>query len=138
MDEVNINKTKYVPQLRQTAKCDALLLYMSPRKEPSSEAIVRHLARDHGIRLEGPVPAADWPTQYKHTFEVVREIQFIRYERYKEDSQIPLDRRKESQKRVRYIRRTVQGLLDDLSPNEDSFRELERPLLEKFFQPLIW
>jgi hypothetical protein len=116
----------------------SLSLYMPPNKEPSSEANLRKIARNHGIRLEGPVPAADWPNQYKHTFEVIREIQFMQYEHYKEDAQIPLSRRKESQKRVRHMRRTVQGLLDDLSPNEDSFRELERSLLGRFFKPPLW
>jgi hypothetical protein len=111
---------------------------MPPIKDKLSQADLRRKVSDYGIRFEGPVPPTQWPDEHKYNFGVIRTLQFLQYEDYKQDDQISSHRRREYQKRVRNIRIKVGHLLDDLNPNEDSWRALEDPIFEKFDRPVIW
>jgi hypothetical protein len=111
---------------------------MPPTKDRFSQADLRRKVSDYRIRFEGPVPPTQWPEEHKYNFRVIRALQFLQYEEYKEDHQIHPDRRREYRKRVGNIRTKVGRLLDDLNPNEDSWRALEGPIFEKFDRPVIW
>jgi hypothetical protein len=111
---------------------------MPPTKEKLSQKDFRDKVHEHGIRFEGPTRPTQWPDEHKHIFKIIRELQFLRYEEYRENHQISSRRRSEYQKRVRNVRDKVRDLLEDVNPHEDSWRELEGPIFEKFDRPVIW
>ncbi|CAN9342113.1 unnamed protein product [Alternaria alternata] len=94
---------------------------MPPKKDQLSPVDLRRKAHSHGIRFPGPVPPSAWPNEYKHNFEVIRALQFLRY-----------------QKRVKELRERVRYLLKDINPNESSWRKLEDPIFGIFDDPVIW
>lgn len=111
---------------------------MPPKKDHLSPADLRQKVHDHGIRFEGPTPPTKWPEEYKAYFKVIRVLHFLQYEEYKENTSIPSSRRSHYQKRVRNLRTKVRDLLNDLNPNECSWRVLEGPIFEKFDNPVTW
>lgn len=111
---------------------------MPPRKEKLSKEEFRQLIHDKGIRFEGPVPPKEWPNQHKHLFQAIRKIDAIRYDDYKVDSRIPKERRKDFQKRIRYLREKAYFFLDDVKANEATWRELELSILKRFDERIIW
>ncbi|KAF1849717.1 uncharacterized protein K460DRAFT_399830 [Cucurbitaria berberidis CBS 394.84] len=110
---------------------------MPPRKEPLPKLDLRQLIRDHGIRLEGPVPPKKWPPEHKHHFRVIRRIEAIRYEDYKVDQTIPKEQRADFKTRVNYLREKVYNLLDNGKANESTWRELEVTILKRFDDSVI-
>jgi|SRR5690242_14059962 len=111
---------------------------MPPKKNPFSTLDLRRTVQDHGIRFRGPVAPSVWPQKHKSNFDIVRTIQFLRYDNYMEDDNVSKTRRSDYQKRVREIRRTVHRLLGDANPNEISWRKLEISIFERFDSPVIW
>ena len=111
---------------------------MPPKKDQLSPVDLREKAHSHGIRLPGPAPPSAWPDEHKHNFEVIRALQFLRYEEYKDTERIPTSRKAAYQKRVKALRQKVRYLLQDVNPNESSWRELERPIFAIFDSPVIW
>ncbi|KAF3049354.1 hypothetical protein E8E11_004819 [Didymella keratinophila] len=111
---------------------------MQSKKDQLSETKMRRISHSHGIRFEGPVPPSKWPDRYKHTFQVIRAIQFLQYETYKKDARVDSGRRSEYRKKVQSIRTKVRSLLIDLNPNERAWRDLETPLFNMFDSPVLW
>jgi hypothetical protein len=111
---------------------------MPPKKDQLSPVDLRQKAYDHGIRFHGPVPPSEWPDEHKHNFNVIRALQFLRYEEYRENQRIPSSRKVDYQRRVRDLRVKVRDLLNDVNPSESSWRELESPIFGKFDKPTIW
>lgn len=99
---------------------------------------LRQKAHDHGIRFHGPVPPKSWPTEYRHTFEVIRALQFLRYEEYLEIERIPTSRKAGYKQRVKELRVKVRDLLKDINTNEASWRGPEDTIFRKFNDPVIW
>jgi hypothetical protein len=116
----------------------ALVSPMPPKKDQLSPVDLRQKAHDHGIRFHGPVPPSAWPDEYRHNFEVIRALQFLRYEEYTHIERIPTRRKADYQKRVKDLRMKVRYLLEDVDPNESSWRELERPIFDRFDGSVIW
>lgn len=111
---------------------------MPPKKDPFSGLHLRRTAQEHGIRFKGPVAPSEWPQEHKHNFDIVRAIQFLRYEEYMENVNVSKIRKSVYQKRVRDIRDKVHSLLADANPNEPSWRDLEVQIFERFDEPTIW
>jgi hypothetical protein len=111
---------------------------MPPKKDQLSPVDLRQKAHDHGIRFHGPVPPSAWPDEYRHNFEVIRALQFLRYEEYMNIERIPTSRKADYKKRVKDLRMKVGYLLQDINPNESSWRDLEGPIFGKFDRPVIW
>ena len=111
---------------------------MPPKKDQLSPVDLRQKAHSHGIRFPGPVPPSAWPNEYKHNFEVIRALQFLRYEDYKDTERIPTSHKVGYQKRVKELREKVRYLLKDINPNESSWRKLEDPIFGIFDDPVIW
>ncbi|KAF2624067.1 hypothetical protein BU25DRAFT_166430 [Macroventuria anomochaeta] len=118
-------------------KNNAPVSTMSPRKESLSKAGLRQITSAHGIRFEGPTPPGDWPDECKNHFQVIRSLQFLPYEKYRDNEQVPCSRREKFQKRVRNLRDSVRDLLNDENPCEDSWRKLEGLVFERFERPVI-
>ena len=111
---------------------------MPPKTDQLSLADLRQKAHDHGIRFHGPVPPSSWPTEYRHTFEVIRALQFLRYEEYLEIERIPTGRKAGYEQDVKDLRVKVRRLLKDINANEASWREPEDTIFAKFKAPVIW
>jgi hypothetical protein len=112
---------------------------MPPKKQKLSKAEYRDKAREHGIRLEGPVPPAQWPEGLKHHFQAVQAIETLRYETYRNDQRIEEQQRKRNIKRAQLLRSRVCELLDDVKINEATWRrKLEALIFDRFEQNVIW
>ena len=111
---------------------------MPPKTDQLSLVDLRQKAHDHGIRFPGPVPPSSWPTEYRHTFEVIRALQFLRYEEYLEIERIPTGRKAGYEQDVKDLRVKVRRLLKDINANEASWREPEDTIFDKFNAPVIW
>jgi hypothetical protein len=112
---------------------------MRPRKQKLSKVEYRDKAREHGIRLEGPVSPAQWPEGFKHHFQAVQAIETLRYETYRNDQRVDEQQRKRNIKRAQLLRIRVCGLLDDVKINEATWRrKLEALIFDRFEQNVIW
>jgi hypothetical protein len=112
---------------------------MPPRKQKLLKAEYRKNARKHGIRLEGPVPPAQWPEGLKHHFQAVQAIETLRYETYRNDQRIEEQQRKRNIKRAQLLRSRVCDLLNDVKINEATWRrKLEALIFDRFEQNVIW
>ena len=111
---------------------------MPPKTDQLSPVDLRQKAHDHGIRFHGPVPPSSWPTEYRHIFEVIRVLQFLRYEEYLEIERIPTGRKASYEQGVKDLRKEVRRLLKDINPNEASWRGPEDTIFRKFKDPVIW
>lgn len=111
---------------------------MPPKKDPFSTLDLRRIVQNHSIRFRGPVTPSVWPQEHKSNFDVVRTIQFLRYDKYMEGEKEPETLRSDYRKRVRTICRTVHKLLGDANANELSWRKLEVSIFERFDSPVIW
>jgi hypothetical protein len=113
-------------------------LTMPPRREKLSKVEFRQLIRKKRIRFEGPVPPRQWPNEHKHHFEVVRTISDVRYDIYNTSQNIPETHRHDFRERVHYMRKRAYELLDDITTNEPTWRELETLVFKRFDEETLW
>ncbi|PVI00855.1 hypothetical protein DM02DRAFT_728324 [Periconia macrospinosa] len=89
------------------------------------------------IDFEGPAPPKDWPNQYQHLFQSIREIDRIRYDDYKVDKRVEKRRLKKLKERVATLRERAYKALDDVNTNETKWRELETIVFQIFHERFI-
>lgn len=111
---------------------------MPPKREKPSKQKLHELLREHRVRLEGPAPPKDWPGNYRHHFQAIRDIESTRYDDYKLDRSIPRSRGKDYRGRAYFLRTRAYDLLDNIQTNESTWRDLEVQILHRFDQRVIW
>jgi hypothetical protein len=111
---------------------------MAPRKETLSDAQLRDIRKEHGIRMRGPVPPKHWPREHKHHFQAVRTIGDLHYETYRDDAAISSKQRKIYRQRAKRLWIKAYDLLEDVAANESTWRVLEAEIFEVFDRDLIW
>jgi hypothetical protein len=112
---------------------------MPPRKKEASTAELRKLAQDHDIEFLGPVPPREWPSQYKHLFEKIREIRGSLFDTYGPQSRTHRSFVASQRDTVRLIRREAIKLRQNISYNESTWRELvESIVVERFKKEVLW
>lgn len=109
-----------------------------PPKKKQTPTELRELIHNHGIRFKGPVPPRMWPIEFSHHFQAIRDIEKMRYDDYKRDPLISKEKRKYFKERVHHITMLSYNLLDDVAPNEATWRVLEDPIFERFKGYVIW
>ncbi|KAF4633227.1 hypothetical protein G7Y89_g4891 [Cudoniella acicularis] len=103
---------------------------MAPKKANLPKEQLQKLVADYNLKFEGPVPPKQWPTQYSHLFQVIRNIWANRYDDYiiRTDTDQKTVRRQKA--RVRDLRTNVSRLRTDFGINEDIWRDsIEKPVI---------
>ena len=111
---------------------------MPPKTKLTIREELLALIKDHNIHFDGPVPPRQWPSQYRHHFQVIHEIGRVRYAEYKLDKKVPRGRVKDFRNRVYSLREKAYHFLDNPSLNETTWRDLEQPILKRFDERVIW
>lgn len=112
---------------------------MPPKKPKLSKEQLKRLVDDYGINFEGPLPARQWPIQYSHLFQVIRNIWATRYDEYIIRTDIDQKTVRKQKARVRDLRTRATSLRKDFGINEDTWRGLiETPVMERFDQEIVW
>lgn len=112
---------------------------MPPRKTKLSKEQLKRLVDDYSINFEGPVPPKQWPAQYSHLFQVVRDIWANRYDEYIKRTDIDQKTVRNQKSRVRDLRTKASSLRTDFGINEDTWRGLiETPVMARFDQEIVW
>lgn len=112
---------------------------MPPTKTKLSKEHWKRHIDDYSINFEGPVPPKQWPTQYSHLFQVIRDIWANRYDEYIKRTDIDRKSVRKLQKRVRDLRTKASSLRADFGINEETWRSLmETPVMGRFDQEIVW
>jgi hypothetical protein len=112
---------------------------MPPKKAKLSKELLKSLVDDYSINFEGPVPPRQWPTQYSHLFQVIRNIWANRYDKYIIRTDIDQKTVRKQKARVRDLRTRATSLRKDFGINEDTWRGLiETPVMGRFDQEIVW
>jgi hypothetical protein len=112
---------------------------MPPKKAKLSKEQLKGLVDEYDINFEGPVPPRQWPTQYSHLFQVIRNIWANRYDKYITRTDIDQKTIRKQIARVRDLRTRATSLRMDFGINEDTWRSLiENPVMGRFDQEIVW
>ncbi|KAL2831480.1 hypothetical protein BDW59DRAFT_140211 [Aspergillus cavernicola] len=100
----------------------------------------RALIDEYGIRFQGPLLSTQWPASYALIFSKVREIEDVKYERYR-SSLDSCPRKIQRVRTLNRVHRLVRGVSDcrKSSLNEEEWRRsTEFYLLQHFNDEIAW
>lgn len=111
---------------------------MRPRKVRPVKNKYAEICREKGIRLRGSVRRDNWPREHRHHFQAIYSIGSTQFEQYIGNQEIPQERRTTVENDVVSLTQKVNDLLNDIQTNEATWRRLERDILHKFDDFVLW